>query len=60
MYVTAWEGACINLHGDADCNFWSRIGECPANPKWMASNCAEACGVCQHNDTGEGVMVQSM
>ena len=38
------------------CAFWAQVGECEANPKFVAVHCAAACGLCKQEwatDSGE-------
>ena len=39
---------CKNQH--QDCTFWAALGECDANPNYMVTNCAPACGSCDKLD----------
>lgn len=39
-----YENSCNDLN--SQCEFWSGLGECDKNPRYMLYQCAKSCNVC--------------
>ena len=41
---------CRDVSPAHDCQYWSTMGECTANPDFMNLNCAKSCGFCSSTE----------
>ena len=45
--------SCRDAAAPRDCEFWSTLGDCEDNPRFMRENCAHSCGVCTPEARGK-------